>query len=389
MSPDSVSFDITKDNLARFADHGTRGAAFVTCGEVMVRDTPADQERLERARLVHVSLAGSEYSVAVGLSRLGISSAFVTRVPENAYGRAVRNVAREQGVDTRHFVWAPAVEPIGRYLYELGRTPRPGVGTYQRMYSAASRLGAGMVDWATALRDARLFHTSGITFGLAVHSGYERNFGYEAFVEALAARPAGCLVGLDWNYRSTLWSMAQARATLDAILGHGVDVLITSLYDMANFYGISPGPRRADSAAQAEQGPLTDDDLCSFAAQVRGRLGVRIVALTRRYADSFEQQRWESAAIDADGHLFRSPAIRSLTLLDSLGGGDAWLAGFYYGLLTAGPGPDGLAKGVLVGDAFTRLQQTLMFDLPIVDRAEIQALIEADAAGGVTARTRR
>ena len=86
-----------------------------------------------------------------------------------------------------------------------------------------------------------------------------------------------------------------------------------------------------------------------------------------------------------------------MTLLDRLGGGDAWLAGFYYGLLTAGAGaagkvPDwkaGIAKGILVGDAATRLQQTLMFDLPIVDRADIQALLQADAAGGGPARTRR
>jgi hypothetical protein len=68
---------------------------------------------------------------------------------------------------------------------------------------------------------------------------------------------------------------------------------------------------------------------------------------------------------------------------------DAWLAGFYYGLLTAGTGAAGIARGILVGDAATRLQQTLMFDLPIVDRADIQALLRADAAGGGPARTRR
>jgi len=57
----------------------------------------------------------------------------------------------------------------------------------------------------------------------------------------------------------------------------------------------------------------------------------------------------------------------------SPGGGDTWNAGFYYGVLSAGLNPEGLAKGIAVGDAATRLQQTLMFDLPIVDKAEIQA----------------
>jgi sugar/nucleoside kinase (ribokinase family) len=115
---------------------------------------------------------------------------------------------------------------------------------------------------------------------------------------------------------------------------------------------------------------------------VMERFRVRIVAITIRYPDSFEQHRWESAAMDAEGHFYRSSAVRPITLLDRLGGGDTWNAGFYYGLLTAGFGGDGVEKGVLVGDAATRIKQTLMFDLPIVDRAEVQALMREDVVGG-------
>jgi hypothetical protein len=45
-------------------------------------------------------------------------------------------------------------------------------------------------------------------------------------------------------------------------------------------------------------------------------------------------------------------------------------------------GQRGLEKGVLVGDAATRIKQTLMFDLPVVDKAEVQALMVSDVAGG-------
>ena len=82
--------------------------------------------------------------------------------------------------------------------------------------------------------------------------------------------------------------------------------------------------------------------------------------------------------MDAQGILFRSPAARLITLWDRLGGGDTWNAGFYYGLLTEGLGKEGIAKGVLVGDAATRLKQTLMFDLPIIDKAEVEALMGAE-----------
>ena len=112
------------------------------------------------------------------------------------------------------------------------------------------------------------------------------------------------------------------------------------------------------------------------------RFNTRIVAITIRYPDTFEQHRWETAAMDRSGAFCRSPAVRPIVLLDRLGGGDTWNGGFYYGLLTAGFDGEGIRKGVLVGDAATRIKQTLMFDLPIVTKAETQALMKADILGG-------
>jgi len=86
--------------------------------------------------------------------------------------------------------------------------------------------------------------------------------------------------------------------------------------------------------------------------------------------------------MDRNGHFYRSPAVRPIVLLDRLGGGDTWNGGFYYGLLTAGFEAQGLEKGVLVGDAATRLKQTLMFDLPIVTKSEVRDLMKEDVAGG-------
>jgi 2-dehydro-3-deoxygluconokinase len=372
-------YEITRDDLSQFAN---RGPAFVTFGEVMVRDTPADMERPERTRLVHLSMAGSEYTLAMGLSRLGIPSAYITRVPDNPYGRALRNIAREQGVNVEHIAWAPKTEPIGRFIYEIGRTPRKNTGVYQRMFSAASRLDAGMVDWKAALKDARLFHSSGITFGLATHSKYERNFCCDAFKEAIVNKPEGCLVGMDFNYRSTLWSPEQARKVLTPVVSDHVDVLITTIEDMAKLYEIACGQYSAKQVVDGDMGQIEDDDIRIFTRQVRELFNVRIVAITIRYPDSFEQHRWESAAMDAEGYFFRSPDVRPVTLWDRLGGGDTWNAGFYYGLLTEDFGSEGITKGVLVGDAATRLKQTLMFDLPIVNKAEVEALMKAEVFGG-------
>jgi len=379
MSSPTLTFDITKDDLSAFAG---KGPAFVTFGETMVRDTPADMQRPEATRLVHLSLAGSEFTLAVLLARFGIPSAYITRIPDNPYGWLLRDTARANGVNADYIVWAPRAEPIGRFIYEIGRTPRPDVGWYQRMYSAASRLGPGMVNWKEALRDCRLFHTSGITFGLAVHSGYERNFLLEAFNEALAAKPDGCLVGLDFNYRATLWNKEQCLAVMTPVLTECVDILITTIEDMAKLYGIGCGRYSAEQIDRGDFGQPDDDDLHAFASELIARFKVRMVAVTIRYPDNFEQHRWESAVMDSEGNFFRSAAVRPITLLDRLGGGDTWNGGFYYGLLTEGFNAAGMQKGLVVGDAATRLQQTLMFDLPIINKAEVQALIRADIAGG-------
>jgi 2-dehydro-3-deoxygluconokinase len=379
MTSTNSRHDITLDDLTAFAD---KDPALVTFGETLVRDTPRDLQRLERTAAVDISLAGSEYTLAMMLTRLGIPTAYITRIPDNPYGWLVRDTARSQGINTSYIVWAPKAEPIGRFLYELGRTPHKSAGWYQRMYSAASRLGRGMVDWKSALRNCQILHVSGISFGLSYHSKYERNYLLEAFEEAISMKPESCTVGLDFNYRATLWSKDQCRSIMTPLMTDHVDILITTIEDMASVYGIGCGQWSAEQIDKGDMGAITDDDLRAFISQVRQMFKAKIVAVTIRYPDTFEEHRWESAAMDDKEHFYRSPAVRNIVLWDRLGGGDTWNGGFYYGLLTAGFEADGLEKGVLVGDAATRLKQTLMFDLPIVTKGEIRDLMSEDVAGG-------
>ncbi|MCL4876451.1 MAG: sugar kinase [Anaerolineae bacterium] len=378
MNDQVEKFNITQDDLSHFQN---RGAAFVAFGETMIRDTPSDMQRPESTRQVYISMAGSEFSIAILLARLGIPSAYITRIPNNPYGWMLRDTARAQGVNVNYLVWAPQAEPMGRYIFEPGRTPRAGMGWYQRMYSAASRLGAGMVDWSAALKDCRIFHTSGITFGLAVHSGYDCNHLLEAFREAMSSKPEGCLVGLDFNYRSTLWSEADCNRTMQPLITEHVDILITSIHDMARHFGIGCGRYSAEEVSRGSIGELDDEAIRAFCQEVIRHFELQILAITLRRSESSEYHEWESAAMTREGMYYRSSKARPIVIMDRLGGGDAWNGGFYYGLLTGGVGQEGIEKGVIVGDSATRLKQTLMFDLPMITTAEIQALIEAEIAG--------
>lgn len=217
---------------------------------------------------------------------------------------------------------------------------------------------------------------------MATHSGYERNYNRDAFKEAMTEKPKDCLVGMDFNYRATLWSPEEAREVMTPIVSDHIDIFITTIEDMARIYGIDCGQYSAAQVVDGDIDRLVDEDIQGFAQKVMEIFDVRIVAITIRYPDSFEQHRWESAAMDSDGNFVRSPAVKPITLWDRLGGGDTWNAGFYYGLLTEDFSSSGLTKGVLVGDAATRIKQTLMFDLPVIDKAEVESLMKADVFGG-------
>ncbi len=169
---------------------------------------------------------------------------------------------------------------------------------------------------------------------------------------------------------------------MTSIIGEHVDILITTIEDMAKIYGIGCGRYDAETIVKGDVGPLEDDDLKAFTSELAERFKVSIVAITIRYPDTFERHRWESVAMDGDGNFIRSAEVRPIVLWDRLGGGDTWNGGFYYGLLTEGFNTKGMDKGLLVGDAATRLKQTLMFDLPIVTKAEVQALMATDVLGG-------
>lgn len=358
---------------------------FLSLGEVMIRDTPADGERLERTRQVNLSTAGSEFSIAVGVSRLGNPSRFITRLPDNPYGRMVEGIAKEQGVDTRHFVWADRTELIGRYLYEIGVTPRAGVGIYQRRHSAASQLDPSMVDWNSALSGVKIFHTSGISLGLSFHSGYKENYLLNSVLSAYAARDKAAIAGLDINYRGTLWSKEQMLPTVEKVLSMGVQVLITSVEDAANFFGFGYGSLSPDEIISGADYHLESDALKNLGQLFLDKYGIRCLCLTRRKTLSSEVNRWMSAVVFEGSFSVQSETELEFRVVDRLGGGDAWASGFYTGVLEGGFSPTGLEKGLKLGDAAIALQQTLMFDLPIINRVEVEGLM----LGDVSQRVRR
>ena len=65
----------------------------VTFGEAMVRLSPPHFQRLEQTRSVDLNAGGAELNVAVGVTRLGLKSAWISKLPKNSLGYLIRNRA--------------------------------------------------------------------------------------------------------------------------------------------------------------------------------------------------------------------------------------------------------------------------------------------------------
>jgi len=325
----------------------------VTFGEAMIRLTPPDFRRLEQARTFDVYVGGGELNVAVAAARLGISSRWVSRLPENALGRMIGNCAREQGVDLQ-IEWT-ADDRAGLYFAELGAAPRASNVLYDRAASAFSKVTSGKIDWQSAFDGARWFHVSGITPALGESAA-------KVTAEAiLAAKKAGLTVSYDLNYRSKLWSAEKARAVQEPLMEH-VDVLITTEEDSRLIFGI--GEQR-ESYEHLSAEPFDE-----VARGLEKRFGFQAVAVTLRENPLVLLNSW-SAILVADGKLYRAPRYE-VEVVDRIGAGDA----FSGGLITARIENRDWDDAVRLATAASALKHSIPGDFCIVTRAEVDHLLK-------------
>ena len=314
----------------------------VTFGEAMIRLSPPLFRRLEQATSLDVAVGGAELNVAVGVRRLGLSSTWVSCLPENALGRMAQNKARELGVDTSWLAWDPSGR-MGLYFVEYGSSPRPSTVTYDRANSSISRLDGAEFPWQSILGDARLFHTTGITAALSDQAADQVRVSMET------AKGLGVLVSYDLNYRARLWTEDKARSVQEPLM-ESVDILITTEEDTRRVFGIE------------------GTDYEEVAKKLADRFGTKVVTITLRSDHSVLRNGWTSIAYSG-GAIIRDKTYE-LEIVDRVGGGDAYVAGFAYGFLKAD-----VATGVRYGNAFSALKQTTWSDFCWATLGEVEALL--------------
>lgn len=321
----------------------------VTFGEVMLRLSPPDFMRFEQTHSYNAHAGGAEMNVAVACARLGLNSAYVTKLGDNSIGHFIRNQAREHGVETTHILWDPHSR-CGVYFVEFGAAPRTNRVIYDRKDSAISKIKPGEVEWNDVFKGTKLFHTSGITPALSASCA-------EATNEALkVAKDQGCKVSYDVNYRGKLWTPSEANKFTEPASEY-IDILITTEEDTKVVYGIE-GKDYEDVAAK-----LTD------------KFGFEVVVITLRETPSVWKNVWSVFAY-SDGEVFRSPKY-DIEVVDRLGGGDSCSAGFIYGYLEL----KDIQKAVDFGSAFSAIKHSVPGDLAFVYKEEVEKLIKGRERG--------
>lgn len=316
----------------------------VTIGEGMLRLSPPSHGRLRRTRSLDLHVCGSQGNVACNLARLGLQTAFVTQVPDNALGLLLRDFYLSCGVDVSH-VRAVPDSRLGINFIEFGATPRASAAIYDRGNSAASTMAPGDFPWDEILAGTRLAYTDGILPGLSATC-------CETASEFMAAaKRHQCLVGFDVNYRAHLWTPAQAAAVLSELLTH-VDILITTRGDAETVF---------DCRGSGED----------MARQLHERCGCQIIGITLGEVYSVLRGSVDSIVWHA-GTVYRGRAY-DVDAVDRFGAGDAWGAGLMYGHLARRD----LQYAVEFANALCALDFTMPGDVAHVTVSEVEAIMNS------------
>lgn len=174
-----------------------KGTKFVTMGEIMLRMTRPDYQRIIQGSKIDGFFGGSEANVAVSLAMMGDDVQYVTRLPNNMLGVACRNELRRYQVGTDHIIWGG--NRLGKYFYEQAASLRGSSIAYDREHSSLMTLHSHMLDWKEILKDATIFHWSGISCALSESAS-------DATLDGLdEALRMGIYTSCDINYRKNLW----------------------------------------------------------------------------------------------------------------------------------------------------------------------------------------
>ena len=309
----------------------TRDFDLLALGELLLRLSPAGNERLVRGENFQKQVGGAELNVVSGSALLGLRTGIISKLPANDIGRYVTNRVR-----------------LGIYYYEYGAHPRKPNVVYDRKYTTINSVSPD--DFPEEMySSARCFHTTGITLALSKQA---RETGVEMIKRF---KEHGTLISFDVNFRANLWTGDEARECIEKILPY-VDVFFCSEETARLTFG--------------KEGNV-QDIMKSFAAEYP----LSVVASTQRVVHSPKIHSFGSIVYDVKKDVFyQERAYENIEVVDRIGSGDAYISGALYGLLKYDMDCE---KAMVYGNATAAVKNTIPGDLPSSDLKEINNIIRS------------
>jgi len=306
-----------------------------TFGETMIRISVRAGQTFANCSEADLHIGGTESNTAAALSRLGMRTAWVSRLTDNVLGRRIAGDLARHGVDTSGVIWTPN-DRVGVYYVLFATLPRAVTVLYDRRNSAVSKLRSDELNW-NHLLSSRLLHLTGITPALS--PGCRK-----AVAEAIKkARTKKVPVCFDVNYRAKLWKPDKAAQTIAPLL-QDTTLAIMTLEDAATVFGFGKDPEEA-------------------VRRIRKELHPRIAVLTMG----------KEGALAWDGRTMTHECGRPVReVIDRVGAGDAFAAGLIFGFLKRD-----LGLGLKYGMFMSSMKMGMRGDMFWATREDVEDAIQS------------
>jgi 2-dehydro-3-deoxygluconokinase len=339
----------------------------VTFGEVMLRLATPGFERFGQTNLLSATYGGGEANVAVSLAYYGIPVSFVTRLPKNDIAQACINELRGFGVNVNHIV--SGGERMGIYFLETGAVSRASKVIYDRSNSAIAQIKSGMIDWNKVLDGASWFHWTGITPAISQGAA-------DVCLEGIkVANEKGITVSCDLNFRKNLWKYGKTAGEVMPVLVNGCDVVLGNEEDAEMALGIKP------EGVNVTLGHIEAAAYQSVSEQIMKKFPrCKKVITTLRGSINANHNTWSGVLWDGK-KLYEAPTYQITHIVDRVGGGDSFMGGLIYGLLTY---KNDAQKALNFAVAASCLKHTIYGDYNRVTVDEVEKLMLGDTSGRVS-----
>lgn len=285
----------------------------VTLGEILLRLSPPDRNRIIGSQSFDVNYGGSEGNVAVALSHFGIDTALITKLPDNPIADAAIQQLRGFGVNTDLIIRGG--ERMGLYYLENGYSVRSSRVVYDRKHSSISEAEISEFNFDQIFENVDLFHVSGITLGISE----EAYLLAKSFMEEANRRRIK--VSFDFNYRSKLWTTDEAKAKFSKVLPY-VNIAFAGVLDFTTFLGIDP---------EETSNLVTKMDHKKLYKKVNEHYQFDYIVSSYRTVISASHNEYQGLVFNGE-EAFQSKKYQ-LDIIDRVGAGDAFTAGFLYSYL--------------------------------------------------------